>query len=144
MLGEIQSRLKRLRKSSLEDFNGPENSLKGTIEPNNGIKRVAVITLGHPDSNENVQNSLKPETAESWGSSQRGLSRESIKHVNFETYAEIFKSSTIPQGKQRHHRVLNTLVAFGKGVKDIVKQPKRMKWALKDRKSIEENIQRIS
>ena len=144
ILGEIQSRLKRLRKLSLENFSESENSLKGTVELDNSIKRVADITLGHLDSNEKVQNSLKPETAESWGSSQRGLSRESIKHVNFETYAEIFKSPTIPQGKQRHHKVLNTLVAFGKGVKNIVKQPKRMKWALKDRKSIEENIQRIS
>ncbi|OCK84951.1 hypothetical protein K432DRAFT_287852 [Lepidopterella palustris CBS 459.81] len=76
--------------------------------------------------------------------SRRGMSREPVKDVDFEKYENIFKSVHVTHGNPRYHKGLNTVMMLGRGVKNIVKQPKRMRWALSDRTLIEESIERIS
>jgi len=66
-----------------------------------------------------------------------------IKTVNLEKYQEIFKSKDIPKDKRRYPKSLNRIIELATGAKEVVKHPKRIQWALADKKKFEGGLSRI-
>jgi len=66
-----------------------------------------------------------------------------IDTVNMEEYRAIFESKDIPRDKRKYPKGLNRLVELASGGKEIIKHPKRLRWAAIDEKSFKEDLDRM-
>lgn len=70
-------------------------------------------------------------------------SRQAIDKLDLQKFKSIFNSPYIPKEKRRSHKGLNGLVNFAKGMKTVATDPKRMKWALRDKAQVGKRVSRL-
>jgi hypothetical protein len=57
---------------------------------------------------------------------------------------DVFESSDVSGPGKKHNSGLNHLVNIASGLKSIVKKPKRIRWALRDREKFEKDLERLA
>jgi Prion-inhibition and propagation/Protein tyrosine and serine/threonine kinase len=63
--------------------------------------------------------------------------------VNLKEYRAIFESKDIPKDKRKYPRGLNRVIELATGGKEILKHPKRFRWAAVDEKKFKEDLARM-
>jgi hypothetical protein len=69
--------------------------------------------------------------------------RRPIDTVDLKEYRAIFESRDIPKDKRKYPKGLNRVIELVTGGKEILKQPKRLRWAVVDEKKFKEDLARM-
>ncbi|KAG2417774.1 hypothetical protein HFD88_008993 [Aspergillus terreus] len=63
--------------------------------------------------------------------------------IDLEDYHGIFQSRKLPLRTRRHMTGLNHIIKLSQGLKDVVKNPQRIVWALKDKEQFQGQLRRL-
>src|SRR5436190_5238148 len=82
--------------------------------------------------------------AENWPEEgKRQKRRQPIDTVNMKEYRAIFDTIDIPKDQRKYPIGLNRLIELASGGKEILKHPKRLRWAMTDEKKFRGDLDRM-
>lgn len=162
-LTEIRSELKHISKLTLqrEELKITETDMfeetpqvdngKGGIHRTNEKKDTYLKPVETVDVSKRGDITSMPATrryiynrSETQGSASRPkYSKQAINKLDLQKFNSIFDSPYIPQEKRRYHKGLDGVMSFAKGMKIVVTDRKRMKWALKDKVQVGKRVTRL-
>jgi hypothetical protein len=143
VLGEMNALFQSLQKEYNELRLDGEDQTRAIEDPESDTTGGATNVTVNPGSETDVNIKITPPNPQNGMSHGEAMPKNGTNAIDVGQLS-IFQSSRLPKKQQKRTRSLNYIVELKQKVKDVAKEPKRLKWAIFDREKYYEKLGKLT